>query len=606
MIQNTNPGWKLALVLLVAVFSFIYAVPNVFGEDPAIQISPKSNGELLSVEQVREILPDARRIELLDDSLLVRMSTTETQLAAKDAVQAKFPNQTVALNLAPATPRWLQVLGADPIKLGLDLRGGVHFLMEVDLEGAMNKRYESLINDLRNTLRDQKIRYQRIHLDVDTAVVQMEGDVKAAAAEVKKRIPDIETNVIGEALLVKLNQAATNTAKQSVVEQTVSTLRNRVNELGVSEAVVQRQGLNRVVVELPGIQDTARAKDILGKTATLEFLMEDETNDVNAATRGRVPAGSKLVYNRHGRPALLKKRQILTGDAITSAIVDSDRDGRPAVAIRTSGSDVALFKKITRQSVGKNMGVVYAETRVVEQGEGENIERVTETTEMLISLATIQQGLGNSFQITGLNFKEASDLALLLRAGAMPATVSIVEERVIGPSLGAENIRMGVTSVSVGLGLVLVFMGLYYSVFGIIANITLVLNLLLLAAVLSSIGAILTLPGIAGIVLTLGMAVDANVLIFERIREEMRRGMSPQAAIHAGFERAFATILDANVTTLIVGVILFTIGSGPVRGFAVTLCIGILTSLFTAITATRVMVNMVYGNRNNANLRVGI
>jgi preprotein translocase subunit SecD len=405
----------------------------------------------------------------------------------------------------------------------------------------------------------------------------------------------------------QIKQSVVQEMRTYTVEQTITTLRNRVNELGVAEAVVQRQGLNHVVVELPGIQDTARAKDILGKTATLEFHLYAKDEAAKVQPGGLAPAGTKWYYDREGRPLLFKKRVILTGDSITGASVGSDdQSGRPAVLVRVGGTGLSLFKKTTLENIGNAMGVVYIETKTDQSVVDGEVVRTHRTIETLISHATIQSALGSRFQITGLSIVEAQNLALLLRSGALPATISIVEERTVGPSLGQENIRLGVMSIVIGMSLVVVAMLLYYSVFGLIADLALAINVVLLIAILSLIGATLTLPGMAGIVLTVGMAVDANVLIFERIREELRNGMSIQSAIHSGFDRALATIIDANLTTLIVGIILFSVGTGPVKGFAVTLCIGIITSMITAITMTRAMVNIAYGGRDVKKLRIGI
>jgi len=548
---NTFPRWKYALLAVIIVLGLIYALPNIYGEDPAVQVMGLQGTAVNTAveDQVAALLHDKnityKSTEIVDHQLLVRFSNTEVQIASRDLIQAVLgENYSVALNLAPATPHWLEMLGANPMKLGLDLRGGVRFVMDVDVASKL------------------------------TANMSPE----------------------------ELEQARTYT-----MEQTATTLRNRVNELGVAEALIQREGSNRIVVELPGIQDTARAKDILGKTATLDFMLEDADHDLLQAVQGRVPPGSKIFYDQNGMPYLLKNRVILTGDSIVGASSQYDtRDSKPVVAITLGGSGTRLFKETTMHNVGKHMAVVYRETNMVETVINGKTAMMPVNTERVISFATIQSALGNNFEISGLSVEDARDLALLLRAGSLPATISIVEERVIGPSMGQENINKGITSVVVGFCLILVFMTAYYSVFGIIANIALLLNLILLLAVMSLIGATLTLPGIAGIVLTLGMAVDANVLIFERIREELRRGASPHASIHSGFEHAFATIVDSNLTTLIVGVILYAVGTGPVKGFAVTLSLGIVTSLFTAVTATRAIVELIYGKRQVKRLLVGI
>jgi preprotein translocase subunit SecD len=619
--MNTYPSWKYALLGLIIALAFIYALPNLYGEDPAVQISPVASSSAKTPEnfntQLSTYLKQAgiayQSIQVephKNRTALIRFSDTGSQLKAKDLLKAQLGDEySVALNLAPATPKWLTWLGAKPMKLGLDLRGGVHFLVEVDLQTAIQNRLEGLLNDIRGELRDKKIRTLSARILSDNSIQMVffdKAQLDTAFDLIKKSQPELtlqrSDNAEHPMLTARFATLAEQDIKTSIVDQTLVTLRNRINELGVAEAVAQRQGLNHIVVELPGIQDTARAKEILGKTATLEFLMHDDEHDLQTAINTTVPPGSKIVYDKNSRPVLLKKRIILSGDAITGANVSASDNGMPAVSVRVSGgAGLAVFKKVTRENIGKYMAVVFIESKM---DEGK-----INTKETLVSLARINSGLGNNFQITGLNVAEAQDLALYLRAGALPATISIVEEKTVGPSLGQENIRLGMMSMAVGLTAVLLVMLLYYSVFGLIADIALCINVILLVAVLSLIGATLTLPGIAGIVLTVGMAVDANVLIFERIREELRNGMSAQAAIHSGFDRAFSTILDSNLTTLMVGLILFSIGSGPVRGFAVTLSIGIITSMFTAITVTRAIVNLVYGGykgRGIQKLRVGI
>lgn len=550
------PRWKYYVLIVVLFLGFIYALPNLYGDDPAIQIqalnAPKKDSRtlekistLLESDHIhpKSILEETPGEE--QSTILVRLKNAADQLKAKDILkQGLGESYSVALNLAPLTPSWLEALGAKPMKLGLDLRGGVHFLMEVDFESMVASR--------------------------------MQDDPSNLEPLASDKMEEVAREMRNEAM-----------------EQTVSILRKRVNELGVAEAIVQRQGLNRVVVQLPGIQDTAYARDILGKTATLKFLMEDDEHDIQTALSGRLIPGSKLYTDTDGIPVLLKEKLILTGESVTGASTGQSPDGRPAVNIRLGG-DVSHFVKASREGIGHRMAVVYIEV---------HDHKIKES---VISLATIQGVLGNSFQITGVSLQGARNLALLLRAGALPAAISIVEERIVGPSMGQDNIRMGMTSVVVGLGLVMFFMAVYYNVFGMLANIALVANLVLLLAMMSLLGATLTLPGIAGIVLTLGMAVDANVLIFERIREELRLGLSAQASIQRGFEYAFATIIDSNLTTLIVGVVLFTIGSGPIKGFAVTLCIGILTTLLTATMGSRALVHLLYGGRTLKRVRVGI
>lgn len=486
--------------------------------------------------------------------------------------------------------------------------------MEVDVNGALDRYVDSALGELRTLMRENKVRYNRLHKLKTELGVKMtfdsESRLKQAMGLINKSFRDYDLvqkrDDRGYQLTCRIKQVRLQELKNATVEKSITTLRNRVNELGVAEAVVQRQGTNHIVVELPGIQDTARAKDILGKTATLAFFLEaeeaGEQRNVNIA-----PAGTKWYTDRNGRPILLSKRVILTGDSIIGAMVGADgQTGQPAVHVNVANKGLAIWQKATSDNVGKGLGVIYQETKTDFVKINDEIIKKTRTDESLISFATIRSPLGGRFQITGLSLVEAQDLSLLLRAGSLPAIVTIVEERTVGPSLGQENIKLGKISIAVGLALVLLCMVLYYSVFGVIANLALVINVILLVAILSLVGATLTLPGIAGIVLTIGMAVDANVLIFERIREELRAGVSTQAAIYSGFERALTTIVDANLTTLIVAIILFSVGTGPVRGFAVTLSIGILTSMLTAIVGTRAMVNLLYGGRNVQKLRVGI
>ena len=614
------PRWKYLLLVVALIVGFIYALPNLYGEDPAIQITGLKGKEVTNdvLTSIREELKKAdfgfKSAKLENESIMVRFNSTETQLKAIDNIKTLLNDDdySVALNLAPMTPHWLDSMGAKPMKLGLDLRGGVRFLMDVDVASSYQRRLEGFYGEIRNGLREKRIQYRQLkQFKDDTIRIRFASDnlLDEAATFIRGRFPELvmEKNADNRSLVLSLNPSVVIETRNYTMEQTVSTLRNRVNELGVAEAIVQRQGMNRVVVELPGIQDTARAKDILGKTATLDFVMVDHDADIRQALMGKVPPGARILYDRGNRPWVVKKRVILTGDSITGATSGYDnRDGAPVVSVRLGGAGIGLFKKTTQESIGKRMAVVYRESSIEEKViNGETVKQ-KKIDESLISVATIQSALGSQFQITGLTVEEARDLALLLRAGALPVTVSIVEERIVGPSMGQENIQKGVISVAVGLGLVLVFMMIYYSLFGVIANLALVLNLVLLVSIMSLLGATLTLPGIAGIVLTLGMAVDANVLIFERIREELRTGMSPQASIHRGFDHAFATIVDANLTTLIVGIILFAVGTGPVKGFAVTLSIGILTSMFTAITGTRAMVELFYRGGKQKKILVGI
>lgn len=520
---------------------------------------------------------------------------------------------TVALNLAPSTPRWLDSIRAAPMKQGLDLRGGVHFLLEVDIDSVISRRYEGIMKNISQELRELGIRYTGIRYIADKGVNLRFRDSESldnAYLGLKEKIPDLifVRNKTGNEILVSISPIELNKMRQNTIEQTMSILRNRVNELGVGEAVVQQQGATRVAVDLPGIQDAARAKQILGGTATLQFYLVDQDNDPQIAKQtGAIPVNDKLLM-MEGRPILLKRQVVLSGDSITSAVSSYDQQSAtPAVQIQLGGGGESLFTKVTRENIGKRMAIVYVETKNTIQTVNGEEKRVTHREERVISAPVIQNALGNNFQITGLaDSKEASNLALLLRAGALPAAIYPIEERTVGPTLGKENIRRGIVSLQVGMGLILILMLIYYRFFGLIANIALLLNLVLLCALLSLIDATLTLPGIAGIVLTVGMAVDANVLIYERIREELRHGLSPQAAISAGYDRAFATILDANVTTLIVAIILFAVGTGPVRGFAVTLSLGLLTSMLTGITYTRGIVNWYYGGRVVKKLSIGI
>jgi preprotein translocase subunit SecD len=618
---NAFPRWKYILLLVTLAIGLIYALPNLYGEDPAVQII-SAKGVHLGPDfqtKVETLLKEHdfkyKSSVLANDQLLVRFYTTDVQLAARDFLMAKDnlgDDYSIALNLAPVTPNWLIALGATPMKLGLDLRGGVRFLMEVDVASNIKRRLTADYNDLRNGLREQKIRYSTLTMGDD--LIKIILDSKSDLLKCLDYIHSSKTNLSDTTLSgtqfgieLRLSQPEMDQIRNYTMEQSSATLRKRVNELGVAEAIIQRQGANRIVVELPGIQDTARAKDILGKTATLDFMLEDSDNDLVQALSGRVPPGSKVFYTENGHPVLLKNRVILTGDSITSASSQFDsRDNQPVVAVSLGGGGLSLFKETTMNNVGKHMAVIYRESHMQESiVDGQKIKAPV-TTEKLISYATINGPLGNNFQISGMTLQQTRDLALLLRAGSLPATISIVEERIIGPSMGQENIDKGIRSVVVGFSLIVVFMTFYYSLFGIIANIGLFFNLILLLALMSLVGATLTLPGIAGIVLTLGMAVDANVLIFERIREELRLGMSPHACIQRGFEHAFSTIIDSNLTTLIVGIILFSVGTGPVKGFAITLSLGILTSMFTSITGTRALVELIYGKRKVTKLAVGI
>lgn len=617
--QNKYPLWKNLLLIAIAVIGLFYAIPNLYSEDPVLQISSQSSVAPQSLEDHTKSLLDAAKINyrsmsLSDEGLEVRFASTDTQLLARDVIKNGLGEQyTVALNLAPATPAWLRALRAEPMKQGLDLRGGVHFLLEVDIESVIHRRYEGMTKNIGQDLRDSSVRYAGIRYIANKGIDVLFRTPEArdnALSTLEQKIPGLEYKKSKENLSILASLSATelNAIRQNTIDQTMSILRKRVNELGVGEAVVQQQGATRIAVDLPGIQDAARAKQILGGTATLQFHLVDAENDPQIAQKtGAVPITSKL-YMMNGHALLLKRQVVLSGDSITSAVSSIDQQSAtPDVQIQLGGGGETFFTKMTRENIGKRMAIVYVESKTKVQTIDGKPVKTTVREERVISAPVIQSALGNNFQITGLtDSKEASDLALLLRAGALPAAIYPVEERTVGPTLGKENIQRGIISLSVGMGLILVLMLVYYRLFGLIANIALVLNLILLCALLSIIGATLTLPGIAGIVLTVGMAVDANVLIYERIREELRHGLSPQAAIYAGYDRAFATILDANITTFIVAIVLFSVGTGPVRGFAVTLSLGLLTSMLTGVTYTRAMVNAIYGGRNVDKLSIGI
>lgn len=618
---NQYPLWKNILLVLIFILGLIYAAPNLFGEDPAIQVSGVA-GVQLSDQMLDQIIGDLtsnhlayKSAVLQKHNILVRFKDTDTQLKASSILKTALgDNYTVALNLAPSTPAWLTFFGAQPMKLGLDLRGGVHFLLNVDVNSVITHRQQGSASNITSSLHDAHIRYADIEVGNDNIISLIFRDANnrdAAAQLIKTQYPDLIVNTDNRPgifqLYAQLTPAALTQIQQNTIDQTMTTLRNRVNELGVSEAVVQQQGLDRVSVDLPGIQDTAHAKEILGGTATVEFHMVDQDHDPhNAQLTGVAPPGSRL-YDYNGMPVLLKSEIILTGNSITDATAGYDDNGRPAVDITLGGGGESLFSRVTRENIGKLMAVIFVESKIQSQmvnGKSVNISR---KSERVISVATIQSALGTRFQITGLSSQtESQNLALLLRAGALPATIGYEEERTVGPSLGQENIHKGVLSVEVGLIAVALFMTLYYALFGFVAVIGLAVDLVLLVALLSILGATLTLPGIAGIVLTVGMAVDANVLIYERIREELRNGLTPQAAIHAGYDRALVTIIDANVTALIVAMVLFGIGTDAVKGFAVTLTIGLLTSMFSAIMITRALINAIYGGRSVKKLAIGM
>ena len=609
--RNQYAWWQYLIIAIVVLIGIIYAMPNLFGEDLAVQISPSRAA--VQVDQAvyervinqldSESLP-YNSAELAQQRLLVRFADTETQLKARDSLKNLLGRDyVVALNLASATPDFMRSLGLDPMYLGLDLRGGVHFLMEVDMPAAITQSEESYVETLRGLFRTEKVRYASL-------VREAQGGIKVRfrdRAEQQKGLDiirrelanlSVSTNADDADIRLTLTEQEIDEKRRFALQQNITTLRNRVNELGVAEPIIQQQGSDRIVVQLPGVQDTARAKEILGATATLEFRLADENNDPNEAARtGRTPLNSRLYYERSGRPVLLQKRVILTGEYIIDAASGIDsQSGSPAVFITLDGKGERRMLNGTKDNIGRLLAVVFIENKTETTRVDGELKREKFTVEEVINMATIRDRLGRRFQITGLDSTtEARDLALLLRAGSLAAPITIIEERTVGPSAGQENIDQGFRAALVAFALVLLFMAFYYRMFGLISNIALIINVVLIVAFLSMLQATLTLPGIAGIILTMGMAVDANVLIFERVREELKLGNSPQAAIHTGFDRAFWTIIDANITTLIAAIVLFGFGTGPVKGFAVTLSIGILTSLFTAVFCTRGMVNFMYG-----------
>ncbi|QDE30626.1 MULTISPECIES: protein translocase subunit SecD [Shewanella] len=614
---NKYPMWKNIMVMLVIAIGSFYAIPNLFGEDHAVQIVATRGAEVTASTQtsVVDLLKAqgiaVKRAELENGQLLVRVQNPEQQLVAKEAIAELLGQKyTVALNLAPATPEWLEAVGGSPMKLGLDLRGGVHFLMEVDMGEAVRKMEEAKIADFRSQLREEKIRYAGIRKTPNGIAIKFRDaeTVDQAETYLKTRSNDMTYTDASSGdefmLLATMSDAYLKQIKEEALQQNITTIRNRVNELGVAEPVVQRQGAERIIVELPGVQDTARAKEILGATASIEFRMVDDKADVSAAASGRVPPGDEVYQRREGGIAVLKKEVMLTGDHITGAQPTFDQYSRPQVAINLDSKGGSIFSNVTKDNIGKPMATLFIEYKDSGTRNPDGTVKMTRIEEV-ISVATIQARLGRNFVITGLEHTEAQSLALLLRAGALIAPVTIVEERTIGPSLGAENIQNGVQAMVWGMVVVLIFMMIYYRAFGFIANLALMANLIMVVGVMSMIpGAVLTLPGIAGMVLTVGMAVDGNVLIFERIREELLAGRSVQQAIHEGYGNAFSTIADANITTFMTALILFAVGTGAVKGFAVTLMIGIATSMFTAIVGTRSIVNAVWGGKRVKSLSI--
>jgi preprotein translocase subunit SecD len=614
--QNHFPLWKNLLVLIIFGIGIIYALPNLYGDDPSVQVSSARFNQLTQeqADQIELAIKNAgvnvKAFEFNEGRVLARFTNTDDQLKVADLLRDTIGSETtVALNLAPTTPAWLQTIGAQAMYLGLDLRGGVHFLLEVDMDAAVKQAEDRYNDDIRQALRSEKIRYQSVSKDSGAIKVTLKTaeDKPALMTLLNKdfRALDVTEPEAQDQVWLKISEKEIKEIKKFAVAQNMTTLRNRVNELGVAEPVIQQQGDSRIMVQLPGVQDTTRAKEILGTTATLEYRLVDVEHDVNKAVAGHVPVNSRLYYEKNGNPILLDRRVIVTGDQIVDASSGMDQDGRAAVFISLNGVGAAKMGKVTQANIGKPMAVVFIEYKVdTKIVNGQKI-RHKEKVEKVISVATIQGAFSKRFQTTGLDSpQEARNLSLLLRAGALAAPVDIVEERTVGPSLGQDNIDKGMLSFVVGFVLVVVFMAVYYKLFGMIANFALAFNVVIVVAILSMLQATLTLPGIAGIILTVGMSVDANVLIFERIKEEIRNGNTPQSAIFIGYEKAFATILDSHFTNLVVAVVLFAYGTGSVKGFAVTLIIGILSSMFTAITGTRMVINWIYGNRRVEKLSI--
>ena len=609
--MNRYPLWKYLLILLALAAGLLYTLPNLFGEVPAVQVSPLKHNVRADAALMNRVEETLKQGELSPDgvfldpgSVKVRLRSTEEQLKAKDLLQGKLgEDYVVALNLLSNSPRWLASIGALPMYLGLDLRGGVHFLLQVDMKAAIGKKYESFAGDIRSLLRDKRIQHGGVTRAGEVITVRFREAAmrEKAAAEIGKAMPDLELRTQDEAgefrLSATLKPEAKTTTEKFALEQNITTLRNRVNELGVAEPIIQQQGSDRVVVQLPGVQDTAKAKDILGRTATLEIRMVEahagdpaarnfEPQKIEQAIAGQVPFGTELFYvqrEANKEPLLLSKQIVITGERLTDASPGFDQtDNRPIVSVTLDGQGARVFQQVTREAVKRRMAIL-----LIDRGKPE-----------VLTAPVIQSELGARFQITGFrSTEETKDLALLLRAGALAAPMDIIEERTVGPSLGAENIRKGFHSMWYGFAGLAVFMVAYYALVGVFSILALAANLLFLIALLSMIQATLTLPGIAAIALTLGMAIDANVLINERIREELRNGNTPQAAINTGYERAWNTIFDSNITTLIAGIALLFFGSGPVRGFAVVHCLGILTSMFSAVVVSRGMVNLYYGRQ---------
>ncbi len=606
---NKYPLWKTLMVAMIVAIGALYATPMLYGESPAVQVSGLRGVEAnaATLDSIKAQLEKSNlsfaSIALENGQVLTRFNNTEDQLKARDVLDDNLGKQfSVALNLTPNTPSWLAAIGGKPMKLGLDLSGGVSFLMEVNMKEAINKAKIGMVSDFRGDLRNEKIRYRSVKEANNSVVVVFRKieDLEAGQSLLKQRYRDLLLSTDDDTLTLtaKMTEQKLKEIREYALQQNITIIRNRVNELGVAEPLVQRQGKKHIVIELPGVQDTAKAKEILNATATIEFRLVDTESDLSNALNGRIPANSILLTDKDGRPSLLKKRIMLTGDHITDAKSGFDEYSRPQVNISLDSAGGSKMSSGTKSNIGKPMATVFIEYKATDKKDAEgNI--IFEKQQEIISVATIQSRLGKTFRITGAgSAAEAHNLALLLRAGALIAPITIVEERTVGPTLGAENVKLGFEAILMGFGLVFIFMMVYYRAFGVVANLALGANLVLIVGVMSMIpGATLTLPGMAGIVLTVGMAVDANVLIFERIREEIREGKTIQQAIHQGYDAAFSTIIDANITTLIAALILFAIGTGPVKGFAVTLSIGIITSMFTSVVGTRAVVNAIWGGK---------
>jgi preprotein translocase subunit SecD len=617
--MNKNPTWKYLVLLLIVAFGVIYATPNLYQAEPGVQVIGLRNAvvDTSILERAKRVLEEAgvevKQITLENGKIRARLTSEEAQNTARDELRAKLDDSfAVAATDLPTTPSWLESLGGAPMYLGLDLRGGVHFLMQVDMVAAEKKANDNYYEDIRKLLREEGIRYSGINRQQNGAIFlrfkteELQQQANAAVTQANPELVATTREDDGSfTMVLQLTDAAISEIKKAALKKNMLALRNRIDQLGVSEPVIQQQGLDRIVVQLPGVKDPSVAKEILGKTATLQVHLVDEDNTASTVS-GRVPSGSKRFFFRDGRPILLQKRILFSGDNIIDASVTLDQNGGPAVGITLDSKGANVNSDVTGDNIGKRMAVVYVETlgetKIDAKG---NARLVTKEILEVITAPVIQDQLGKRFNITGVGSqKEAKDIALLLRAGSLAAPVFIIEERTVGPSLGADNIEKGFTSVLYGFLLVLLFMIVFYRVFGLVASFALVLNLVIIVAVLSLLQATLTLPGVAGMVLTVGMAVDANVLIFERIREELQSGSTPQLSIHRGYDNAFSTIIDANLTTLIAALVLFNFGTGPIQGFAITLSIGIATSMVTAIFVTRILVNLFYGGRRLDSLSI--